>query len=189
MTKSNIAASQTIVNGVDTQVVKSLIKSIQEDPDLAKFKFHLKNKWINKGFNRSTVKSFYGCKQENEHKQILNLEADEHASLAGDDNAANPVEHQLHALISCLTSSLIYHAAVRNIKIDELESELEGDIDVHGFLGMSDKVRRGYENIRIKFKVKTDEEDMEKLKELSMFSPVLDVSSNGTKIDLQVEKV
>ena len=48
MTKSNIAASQTIVNGVDTQVVKSLIKSIQEDPDLAKFKFHLKNKWINK---------------------------------------------------------------------------------------------------------------------------------------------
>jgi uncharacterized OsmC-like protein len=54
---------------------------------------------------------------------------------------------------------------------------------------MSDEVRRGYENIRIKFKVKTDEEDMEKLKELSMFSPVLDVSSNGTKIDLQVEKV
>lgn len=104
------------------------------------------------------------------------------------DQAANPIEHLLNALASCLTTSIVCHAAVRGIKIDELESEVEGDIDLRGFLGLSQDVRKGYSNIRIKFKVKTDTEDMEKLKALAEFSPVFDVLSHGTNVDLQVEK-
>ncbi len=77
---------------------------------------------------------------------------------------------------------------MRGIKIDELESELEGDIDLRGFLGLSDEVRRGYENVRVKFKVKTNAENIERLKALSKLSPVFDVTSNGTKVDVQIEE-
>jgi hypothetical protein len=83
---------------------------------------------------------------------------------------------------------MVYHAAVRGIKLDEVESELEGDLDMRGFLGISDEVRPGYEEIRVNFKVKTDLENLETLKELIRLSPVYDVVSNGTRVIVQIEK-
>jgi hypothetical protein len=83
---------------------------------------------------------------------------------------------------------MVYHAAVRGIKLDELESKLEGDLDLRGFFAITDEVRPGYEQIRVKFKVKTDLENLETLKELIRLSPVYDVVSNGTKVDVQIER-
>jgi uncharacterized OsmC-like protein len=83
---------------------------------------------------------------------------------------------------------MVYHAAVRGIKLDEVESKLEGDLDLRGFFAITDEVRPGYEQIRVKFKVKTDSENLETLKELIRLSPVYDVVSNGTKVDVQIER-
>ncbi|MDH4101440.1 MAG: OsmC family protein [Nitrospirota bacterium] len=176
------------VNGVDLALIQNTVNAIDETPDLARFTFRLHNKWKKGGHNRSKVKGFYGAGQENYHLQDFELESDEPTALAGEDLAANPVEHLLNALAACVTTSLVYHAAVRGIVIDELESDLEGDLDLRGFLGLSNEVRSGYENIRIKYKVKTDNVNIEKLKELSSFSPVLDVVSNGTKVDISIER-
>ena len=87
-----------------------------------------------------------------------------------------------------MTTTMVYHAAVRGIKLEEVESELEGDIDLKGFLAISDKVRPGYQEIRVKFKVKTDAENVERLKALSRLSPVYDVVSNGTSVKVQIER-
>ncbi len=83
---------------------------------------------------------------------------------------------------------MVYHAAVRGIKLDEVESELEGDLDLRGFFGISDEVRPGYQEIRVNFKVKTDAENVETLKELVKLSPVYDVVSSGTRVNVQIEK-
>jgi hypothetical protein len=69
-----------------------------------------------------------------------------------------------------------------------VESKLEGDLDLRGFFAITDEVRPGYEQIRVKFKVKTDLENLETLKELIRLSPVYDVVSNGTKVDVQIER-
>jgi len=177
-----------VINGVNVDAVNSTVEAIKGDPEIAKFKFHLHNNWINGGHNQSNVNSFYGANQENSHLQTFEMEADEPLLLAGEDQAANPVEHLLHALSSCLTTTLIYHAAIRGIRIDELESELEGDIDLRGFLGMTNEVKKGYENIRVNFKVKTDEQNIEKLKALSKLSPVFDVTSHGTNVEVRIER-
>ena len=87
-----------------------------------------------------------------------------------------------------MTTTMVYHAAVRGIKLDEVESKLEGDLDLRGFLAITDQVRPGYEEIRVIFKVKTDHENLETLKELIRLSPVYDVVSNGTKVDVQIER-
>ena len=84
---------------------------------------------------------------------------------------------------------MVYHAAVRGIKLDAVESKLEGDLDLRGFLAITDEVRPGYEEIRVKFKDKTDLENLETLKELTRLSPVYDVVSNGTKVDVQIERL
>jgi uncharacterized OsmC-like protein len=177
-----------VVNGVNVDAVNSTVEAIKGKPEIAKFKFHLHNNWINGGHNRSIVDSFYGANQENSHLKAFELDADEPPMLAGEDLGANPVEHLLHALSSCLTTTLIYHAAIRGIKIDELESELEGDIDLRGFLGLTNEVKKGYENVRVNFRVKTDEKNIEKLKALSKLSPVFDVASHGTNVDVRIER-
>jgi hypothetical protein len=50
------------------------------------------------------------------------------------------------------------------------------------------EVRKGYENIRVNFKVKTDEKNIEKLKALSKLSPVFDVTAHGTNVDVRIER-
>jgi len=175
------------VNGVDVGILQTTVGNMQQDPDLAKCRFHIQNKWIDGNRNRTIVTSFYGAKQENEHQQAFELDADEPPVLAGHDQAPNPVEHLLNALAACLTTSMVAHAAVRGIEIEELESEVEGDIDLRGFLGIASDVPRGYTDIRVKFKVKADTENIERLKSLAEYSPVYNSLINGTNVDIQVE--
>ena len=58
------------------------------------------------------------------------LDADEPPILAGNDQGANPVEYLLRALAGCMMTTMVYHAAVEGIRIDELEMDLEGDLDL-----------------------------------------------------------
>lgn len=176
------------INGIDLDVLTGTVNAVSENSDLGKCKFRARNKWIDGGQNCSTVVGFYGAKEEIPHKQPFELLADEPAILAGTDDGANPVEHLLHALASCVTTSMVAHAAVRGIRIDELESELEGDIDLNGFFGLDETVPKGYTAIRVKFYVKTDEENLDRLKELSAFSPVYNTLINGVKVDIEFER-
>ena len=176
-----------ILNGIDLDVLTATLNQIKKDPELAKCKFHIKNKWINGTQSKSTVKGFYGAKQEIEHENTFHLVADEPAILAGYDQAPNAAEHLLNALATCVTTGIVAHAAVRGIHIEELESELEGDIDIQGFLGLSPDVPKELTEIRMKLKVKTDPQNIEKLRELAEFSPVYQTLMKGVNVDLQLE--
>ena len=124
------------------------IRAIAQAPTLATFTFRAQNQWMGGGHNRSTIQGFYGAGQEDtSRKSTFVMDNDEPDVLLGTDQGANPVEYVLHALAGCLTTSLVYHAAAKGIRIDAVESRLEGDLDLRGFLGMSDEVRNGYDNV------------------------------------------
>lgn len=176
-----------LINGIDLDILNETVNAIKNDPELGKCKFRAQNKWIGATRNCTTVEEFYATKQEIAHKQEFQLYADEPAILAGEDRDANPVEHLLNALAGCVTTSMVAHAAVRGIRIEELESELEGDIDLRGFLGLAPDIPKGYTDIRLKFKVKTDEENLEKLSSLAEFSPVYNTILNGSRINISFE--
>jgi uncharacterized OsmC-like protein len=111
--------------------------------------------------------------------------------LLGTDRGANPVEYVLTALAGCLTTSLVYHAAARGIAVEEVESHLEGDLDLRGFLGLSEEVRNGYENIRVTFKIKADatEEQLRELVQLAQNrSPVFDIISHPVPVSVELRK-
>jgi uncharacterized OsmC-like protein len=184
-----MADQQTInkVNGIEMDVLEGTVNAIKQDPELGKCKFRVSNKWIGANRNRTTIKGFYGAKQEHTHKQPFVLDADEPPVLAGQDEGANPVEHLLNALAGCVTTAMVAHAAVRGIHIEELESEIEGDIDLNGYLGLSNEIPKEYQDIRVKFKVKADVDNLERLKRLAQFSPVYNTLIHGTKVDIQVE--
>jgi len=180
------------VNGVAVDELSKTVNAIRATPAIAKFKFRIRNQWVEASRNKSTADTFYGAGEEHFRLQPFVLEADEPAILLGKDTSANPVEHLLHALASCLTTSMVYHAAARGIQIDQVESTLEGDIDLRGFLDLDKNVRTGYQGIRVNFKLKADVPD-ETLKEISQlgpaYSPVFDSLSNGVPISVTAERL
>lgn len=178
---------QQMVNGVDVRALGEKISAIRHEPELGKFMFHVNNQWLEGGHSKTQIDSFYGTRQEHPHRRSFELEAAEPPVLLGGDEGPNPVEHLLNALVTCLTGAMVYHAAARGIHIEEIESEVEGDLDVRGFMGISPDVRKGYENIRVRFNVKS-QGSPEELEECARYSPVLDVVSRGTKVDLQIQK-
>ena len=91
---------ERVLNGVDVDAVVGLIESVKEKPDLAESKFRISNRWIEGGHNRTTVTGFYSAGQEISHTKPFVLDADEPPILAGQDKAANPVEHLLNALVT-----------------------------------------------------------------------------------------
>lgn len=178
---------QHTLNGVDVEKLHTNINAIQGNTDLAKFQFRATNSWILGGHNRTTIKEFYGVGQEDTTRtEPFVLDADEPPVLLGNDHGANPVEFVLHALAACLTTSMVYHAAAQGIKIDSVESRLEGDLDLRGFLGISKDVRPGYQNLRVMFRVKSDASP-EQLEELTKFSPVFDIVSNPVPVEISVQ--
>jgi uncharacterized OsmC-like protein len=176
-----------LVNGIELDKLQETINAIKQDAELGSCKFRARNKWLGASHNFTTITGFYGAKQEIPHKQRFELHADEPPILAGSDEGANPVEHLLNALAACVTTSMVAHAAVRGINIEELESELEGDIDLRGFLGLSDEVPKGFTEIRVRFKVKADVANMERLKELAAYSPVFNTITQGAHVDIHIE--
>ncbi len=188
-TQSSLEVDDGMVNGIHMETLLGTVNAIEQEPDLGASKFRASNVWLGGNRNRSTITGFYGAKQEIAHKQKFVLDADEPPILAGNDDGANPVEHLLNALAACVTTSMVAHAAVRGIQIQALESELEGDIDLRGFLGLADNVAKGFTDIRIKFKVKADVQNLERLKELTAFSPVLNTITQGATVDIQVEEM
>lgn len=182
----SLATINTVINGVDRERIGATVQAIQQNPSLATFQFRATNRWISGGHNRTAIKSFYGAGQENARRaEPFVLDADEPPVLWGEDHAANPAEYVLHALAACLTTSLVYHAAARGIRIEAVESKLEGDLDLHGFLGLSDQVRRGYKEIRVAFTITTNA-SAEQLKELTKFSPVHDIVSNPVPVSVSI---
>lgn len=177
------------VNGVDVHGLGDIIEKVRADPSLARFRFCVSNRWDEGGHSETTIDGFYGAnaEQTSDHRPFT-LEADEPPVLLGEDRAPNAVEHLLNALATCLTGALAYHAAARGIRLDRVESRLRGEIDLRGFLGISDQVRKGFQHIEASFRVTGDGTE-EQLEECLRFSPVLDVVTHGTDVALHVEKL
>ncbi|HXS13281.1 MAG TPA: OsmC family protein [Acidobacteriaceae bacterium] len=181
-----------IINGVNVTGLSRITDEVKADTTLAKFRFRVQNEWLEGGHNRSTLSEIYGAGQLHHHATPFVIHADEPIVLLGNDQAPNPVEYLLAALASCVTSSLVYHAAARGIKIEEVESQVEGDIDVRGFLGLDPGVRNGFQNIRLSLAINADVTD-EQLKELAGlgtgFSPVFDSVTKGVPVAVRTERM
>jgi uncharacterized OsmC-like protein len=176
-------------NGVDTTTLFATLEAVKGNPDIAKFQFRATNRWMSGTYNQSTIHGFYGAMQEMTHQQAWRLDADHPAVLVGSDNGPTPVEYVLHALAACLTAGLANIAAARGVNLTEVESTVEGDIDLLGILGLSDEVRNGFQQIKVSFKLRGDDpEKLRKVVEQSRRrSAVFDIVTNGVPVAIEVD--
>jgi len=118
------------------------------------------------------------------------LDTDEPEVLLGEDNGPNATEALLYALASCLNTTFMYHAAAHRVKIERLELELEGDLDLRGVAGLAQEVRNGFQEIRVRMHAEGDapREELEQLCQLAQQrSPVFDMVTHATPVKVSCE--
>ena len=178
------------LNGVDVEQLVRTVAAIKEQPDLARFTFRAHTAWQTGGRSRTEIQSFSGAGVEDSSRtEPFVLEGDEPPVLLGSNAAPNAVEAVLHALASCLAVGVAYNAAAQGIRVESLEFDLEGDLDLHGFLGLSDSVRPGYEGVKVTCRAKTDA-PREQIEALCAYvqktSPVLDILRNPVPVSVSL---
>jgi len=177
------------LNGVDTPTLFGTLDVVKGQPELAKFQFRARNRWKNGTLSETTIDSFSGAGGEHVHKTTFKVTADHPGVLVGDDRAPLPIEFLLHALASCITGGIANIAAARGVTLTEVESHVEGDINLLVIVGMSKEIRNGYQGIRATFSIKGDAPP-EKLQEIVQQSrarsAVFDVLTNGVPVSLAV---
>ena len=178
------------LNGVDTPTLFATINAVRSNPELARFRFRARNRWIDGTHSESTIDWFSGAGGEHTHALTFRYAADHPAVLVGADRGPTPVEFLLHALASCITAGIGNIAAARGITLTSVTSTIEGNMNLQGILGLSEEVRNGYERIRASFVIQGDA-PAAKLREIveqaRARSAVFDVLTNGVAIELTVD--
>jgi uncharacterized OsmC-like protein len=178
-------------NGVDTSRLFATLDAVKAQPELGAFQFRVRNRWVGGAHNRSTIQDFYAAGGEDRSRAVaFELDAGEPPILLGANEGPNPAEHLLHALAACLTTSLVYVAAARGVRLTQVETRLEGDLDVRGALGLAADVRNGFEQIRVTFEVLGDapRETLRELVERAQArSAVFDMVTSGVPVRVGVD--
>lgn len=142
----------TQLNDVNIAAVAGLAGKITEEPTVAATTWQASVEW--KGAFRS----------EASIRDFAPAVSDEPASLGGGDAGPNPVEQLLAALGNCLAVGYAANATIAGVDIRDLRVQVEGDLDLHTFLGLTDG-NAGFEDIRVDVHLDSDAtpEQLEKL--------------------------
>lgn len=179
-------ATTTVRNGVDVGQLMATIGAVQRDANIAQFTFRARSEWEDGGRNRGTIKEFeHAGATSSARTDPFELVGDEPPVLLGSNAGPNAVELCLQALAFCYGVGFVYNAAARGIEIDELRYEVEGDLDLHRFLGL-DGPRAGFTAIRATGRVRSPNATQEQLEELCQYvqdtSPVRDILANAVSV-------
>lgn len=189
-TQSKPRREKRPLNGVDIPTLFATINAVAEQPELAKFQFRASNEWIKGTHSRTRIEGYSGAGGEHEQTGDFVYDGDHPPVLCGVGNAPTPVEFLLHALSACIVAGIGNVAAARGIKLESVQSHIEGDIDLRGLLGISDEVRNGYQGVRLSFKIKGDADaaTLRKIVAQSQArSAVYDVLTNGVPVSIEVD--
>jgi uncharacterized OsmC-like protein len=134
------------LNQVDMGAVGALVDAIQQSPSAAETTWSAEVRWTGAFRSEAAVRSF------------APITSDEPAALGGTDQAPNPVEQLLGALGNCLAVGYAANASAAGVEIRDLRITLDGDIDLHTFLGLADG-HAGFSAIRVAVHLDTDADE------------------------------
>jgi uncharacterized OsmC-like protein len=179
-------ATVTVRNGVDVDRLVATVGAVQSDPSVAQFTFRARSSWETGGRNRGEIREFeHMGVTTTDRPKAFELIGDEPPVLLGTNAGPNAVELCLQALAFCYGVGFIYNAAAKGIEVEELRYEVEGDLDLHRFLGLGGS-RPGFSAIRAMGWVRSPNATKEQLEELCQYvqdtSPVRDILANATPV-------
>jgi uncharacterized OsmC-like protein len=143
-----------VVNGLDLTALGETVEAIEANPKQALVSFDVTTRWAGQTRSETTVEGYTlgGDRIARSHKIV----ADEPFELLGGDSAPNPQELLMAAFNACITVGYVAGASLKGITLKSLEIKTRGELDLRGFLGLSDAVAPGYENIDYEVRIDGD---------------------------------
>lgn len=141
-----------LINGLDTDSLQNVVESVKQNWETGRITRSASVEW--KG----------GFKSEATSRQFT-AQVDMPCGLCGEDTAISPLEMVLQAYGACLSVGYAMHCAVRGIKLQELKINIEGEVDLPGFLGLKAPEHLnmdslpGYKFIKVDVKMKAAGDD------------------------------
>jgi uncharacterized OsmC-like protein len=157
-----------IVNGINVTALRDTMGAVRADPKVAKTHWAVKTDWLGGTVSRTRVA---GCGIGGQWiERPFEFVSDEPHELCGTNTQPNPQEYLLGALNACMTVGYVAAAALHGVELESLQIESEGDIDLRGFLGLSQSIPIGYDEIRYTIRVKGNgtPAQMQKIHEMVM---------------------
>lgn len=173
------------VNGVDTAALEGAIDAITDDAAVGLFSFRAETDWTEALKCTTSIQEFDQAGTSVESPEFV-ISGDEPEEILGERTAPNAVELLLSALGSCLSVGYAANAAAMGIELDRLRIEMEGDVDLRGFLGLDEDVRPGYRAISCTVSIDSEasDEDLETLRDhVESTSPLVDVITNEVPLE------
>ena len=180
-------------NGIDVRALIETTEAITDDDNLAEFTFKARSTWQEGTYNVGEIGKFTHADNEDQSRAAaFTLHGDEPPVLLGANRGPNAVELLLQGLAFCYAVGFAANAAAKGIEITRMEYEVEGDLDVHRFLGL-DGQRPGFTAIRARGYVSSPNASREQLEELCQYvqdtSPVRDSLVNPVPVETTLEVV
>jgi uncharacterized OsmC-like protein len=141
-------------NGLNLDALAEAMRQIEADPAKGKVGFQVKSAWMGQTRSRATVDS-YTMGGEKIYRRFA-IDIDEPLELLGENTAPNPQEMLMAAFNACIMVGYVVGAATKGIRLESVEIETSGELDLRGFLGMDATVPPGYEMIRYVVRLKGD---------------------------------
>lgn len=141
------------LNSFDVADLHGLIAAAQADPAEAKTVWRARTEWQGRARTRTTIGPLtLGSKTL---ARDFAIDIDEPEELAGGNAHPNPQDVLLAALNGCVAASFAAICTLQGVRLDRLEVETEGEIDLRGFLGLA-PVAPGYEALRVTIRAAGD---------------------------------
>ena len=164
--EANPSSSCSVVNGIDTEAVHTLIDNVDTEPAKGMTHWRVASAWQGGTHSRAQVDGFAIGGVDVPRR--FSIDIDEPFELGGGNAFANPQEYLLAALNACMIVGYTALCALQGITLQKLEITTEGVIDLRGFFGLDPTVAAGYRQLRSRVVIKGDgtEEQFRKIHEL-----------------------
>ena len=177
------------LNGVNVAALRGAREALEAAPAAAEFTWKASAEWVDGVHTRTEISGFFGLGEEQFRGKTFSVESDHPAVFAAPDQAPTPVELVLAGLAGCLTAGIASVAENRGIKLRTVKATLEGDMHLHGILGVDSNVRNGFQAIRVNYDIDADAsaDDIRAIVAQSQKrSAVFDIITNPTNVTVTV---
>jgi len=176
-------------NGVNVEALLGARGVLAEAPEAGQFQWRAACKWVYGTHSTTTLQSYFGFGEEQNHKTEFSFEADHPELFAAEDNGATPLEYVMVGLASCLTAGVAAVAQHREIQLRSVSATIEGEMDVQGILGVDPEVRNGFSGLKVTYDIDSDagpEELRALVAQSQKRSAVYDIVTNPTDVTVEV---
>ncbi|MFJ8855929.1 OsmC family protein [Streptomyces sp. NPDC102437] len=175
------------INEIDVNALNDTIDAVRANPKLGQVTFAIDGSWQGGcRLDAQTAALTQGGERDEKRSAQYTMSSDEPSALLGTDTAVSPGEYLLQALAGCYTVTIATLAAARGIELDSVRLELEGDVDLRGFLGIAPSIRPGLDQVRVHVHAEAPGATREQLEELIALverrSPIRDTLANPISV-------